>query len=245
MIREYELADFDPLPAPVPEAPPKREPGDFRLVDCFLEVFTYTAYFLQALPVQEPPFEDVSRAFLALLTRASALRDRTEATPEEWEQALFAVCAWVDETLLCSTWSGRDQWFSVQLQRVRFNTTRAGERFFSQLKELPEDAIQVREVYDHCLALGFKGLHYDPAEAPALREIQEANLACLVKSEDLRVPPDLFPEAGRALGPAVLRPALRVHYLLLALWIALPVAVFLGLYTFFDSILGRMAVFLQ
>ena len=76
--------------------------------------------------------------------------------------ALFAVIAFLDETVLNSGQPMFAQWPSRTLQEEVFGVHMAGELFFQYLQQLisrPDspDLVDVLEVYDLCLLLGFKG----------------------------------------------------------------------------------------
>ena len=73
--------------------------------------------------------------------------------------ALYAIVAFMDEQILRSQWSGRQQWMSQPLQLTYFNENTAGEGFFTRMQALEQRPNQahVLEIYYLCLALGFRG----------------------------------------------------------------------------------------
>jgi type VI secretion system protein ImpK len=76
--------------------------------------------------------------------------------------ALFAVIAFLDETVLNSTQPMFAEWPRRTLQEEVFGVHMAGELFFQYLQQLLErqdsaDLADVLEVYSLCLLLGFKG----------------------------------------------------------------------------------------
>jgi type VI secretion system protein ImpK len=76
--------------------------------------------------------------------------------------ALFAVIAFLDETVLNSGQSMFADWPRRPLQEEVFGVHMAGELFFQYLQQLlgrqdSEDLADVLEVYELCLLLGFKG----------------------------------------------------------------------------------------
>ncbi|RKY91231.1 MAG: hypothetical protein DRQ01_08025 [Ignavibacteriae bacterium] len=74
--------------------------------------------------------------------------------------AKFAIVAFLDETIISSSWSQKDAWLSDPLQIKLFETFNAGEEFFNFLNELSQKTSankEVLEVYYLCLSLGFKG----------------------------------------------------------------------------------------
>jgi type VI secretion system protein ImpK len=76
--------------------------------------------------------------------------------------ALFAVIAFLDETVLNSRQPMFADWPRRPLQEEVFGVHMAGELFFQYLQQLlgrpdSEDLADVLEVYELCLLLGFKG----------------------------------------------------------------------------------------
>lgn len=72
----------------------------------------------------------------------------------------YAFCATVDETILHSNCSFREEWSCNPLQLILFGDHLAGENFFSRLEELRAQGVSrlpALEVYHFCLLLGFKG----------------------------------------------------------------------------------------
>ncbi len=50
--------------------------------------------------------------------------------PEDIEDTIFALTAFIDETIASSNWSQKDQWLARRLQLELFSTANAGEEFF-------------------------------------------------------------------------------------------------------------------
>lgn len=75
-------------------------------------------------------------------------------------KAKFALVAFLDETIISSSWNQKEIWLSEPLQIKMFDTFNAGEEFFTYLEELRQRSSankEVLEIYYLCLALGFKG----------------------------------------------------------------------------------------
>jgi type VI secretion system protein ImpK len=77
---------------------------------------------------------------LSLLDEARRLAVADGFPPEYAETADFAVCAFIDETLLSSGWTGRAEWMARSLQLERHDTGTAGEDFYRLLDDLLEKA---------------------------------------------------------------------------------------------------------
>ena len=72
----------------------------------------------------------------------------------------FALIAFLDETIISSSWTKKNSWLSEPLQLKLFETFNAGEEFFDNLDKLrlrTSNNNDVLEVYYLCLTLGFKG----------------------------------------------------------------------------------------
>ena len=91
-------------------------------------------------------------------------------TKSEYQAALFAFCAWLDEMVLCSLWKDKLAWKQHMLQKQYFNTTLAGEVFFEKLEVFSTGDIALLEVYFYCLKLGFKGKYHDPNDSVIISE---------------------------------------------------------------------------
>lgn len=92
---------------------------------------------------------------------------------EDIQTAKFGLVAFIDETVVTSDWSQKENWLSNPLQFILFNRFDAGEEFFQKLQELRTNArsnAPVLEVYYYCLALGFKG-KYKIHEPERLRSL--------------------------------------------------------------------------
>ena len=132
---------------------------------------------LLALSLQEP-FTTIARlrANRQVAADAESFRTRIKqvlaAADQEARQAgygsddvrlaLFAVIAFLDETVLNSRQPMFADWPRRPLQEEVFGVHMAGELFFQYLQQLlgrpdSEDLADVLEVYELCLLLGFKG----------------------------------------------------------------------------------------
>lgn len=74
--------------------------------------------------------------------------------------AKYAFCALMDEIILSSEFSLREEWERAPLQLRMFGEHLAGDRFFDKLEVLRSDPaahIETLEVFHTCLLLGFQG----------------------------------------------------------------------------------------
>ena len=78
------------------------------------------------------------------------------------QQAKFAVAAFIDESVMASSWPHRMEWMGNPLQLQLFGEHLGGEVFFVRLGELRqrgEQSLDVLELYYVCLQLGFEGVY--------------------------------------------------------------------------------------
>ena len=169
-----------------------------HLTDCFIDLMAYVAYFQKSLAAKQPSYEKVKGDILRLLEQSEAGMKKGQFSREDYDQARFMVCAWIDEAILSSPWNQKNQWQREQLQRIYFQTTDAGEEAFERLNALGLHQRDVREVYYLCLALGFTGRYSRKEDEYLLEQLKSSNLKILLGSS-AGLPSlektELFPEA--------------------------------------------------
>lgn len=121
-----------------------------------------------------------------LKSRVSELFERFERDAraagidnEKVRSAKFALVAFLDETIISSTWAQKDEWLAEPMQIKLFDTFNAGEEFFDNLHQLRQRSsvnADVLEVYYLCLALGFKGKYQLQSPENLRRVIDDLNL---------------------------------------------------------------------
>ncbi len=82
------------------------------------------------------------------------------ASADDIDAAKYAFCAAVDEIILRSNFTIRDDWARRPLQLVLFGDQLAGENFYNRLEALRTRGsahLQALEVFHMCLLLGFQG----------------------------------------------------------------------------------------
>jgi type VI secretion system protein ImpK len=220
-----------------------------RLADCFIEVLAYAKLYLRRPGTDYDAF----RARVLALLDESKLRTLAAGfSNDEYQSALFAVVAWIDEAVMTTQWAGTVRWKKELLQQSFFSTGRAGVEFFTRLDQIAGHQQAVREVYYFCLMLGFKGKFVTKAQEKTLDELKQHHVAMLVRdAQNIAVgdTASLFPEAypsAAQLAPVV-RDAASLKTTLMV--IGLPLAVLLVMYLAYDLVLGSMssgfAVFLK
>lgn len=215
-----------------------------RLTDCFIDVMAYVAYFLKSVPSQEPSYEETKGDIQRLMAESEQRSRQGDISPDDYDSGRFAVCAWVDEAILGSQWTYKNQWQAEQLQRIYYQTTDAGEIFFDRLNELGPHQRDVREVYYLCLAMGLSGRYCNEGDEFLLGQLRTSNLKLLTGSatsvstlEKAELFPEAYPvedEAGK-----VSSGAMRFSGFTL-LCLGAPVVLFLLLFIIYRFILGNV-----
>jgi type VI secretion system protein ImpK len=174
----------------------------------------------------------------ALRARAMELKSRFERdagahgfSAADVEDAMFAMVALLDQTILSQRGPARDAWIARPLQLELYGRQLAGEEFFERLDKLRQERearIEALEVYGCCLGFGFAGRYQlTPEKLPALLEAVQQDIAA-ARGSGLS---PLAPNAGRTnervagarqgmlwwLPPAIFVPAVIVVWLVI--WI--------------------------
>jgi type VI secretion system protein ImpK len=118
--------------------------------------------------------------------------------------ALYAIVALIDETVLSVEGACRDYWFSRPLQLDYFGDNIAGEEFYRRFQKLLAQAEKNKdtlELYYLCLSLGFEGKYkiLDPQERSALIDESGRKL----RRTKIRISTSLSPHGSRTDAGAV------------------------------------------
>lgn len=208
-----------------------------RLIDCFLKVLAYTSYLRKDYAKISASHDEVRADYDELFVEGRDMALYGGFSNEEYDNASFAVCAWVDETILLSRWPGKNDWAASPLQRKQFNTMNAGEEFFERLNALPADDYAVREVFAVCMSLGFTGKYYDPSSMAELNKLKKETLSTVlgrdIDSDDYfegRLFPEAYPQGVQDSGKS--RFWRRTDPLMVGLML-LPPAIFISLFVLY------------
>jgi type VI secretion system protein ImpK len=132
--------------------------------------------FAQTPASSQGAFPAIRKEINALLEEQKALVKRYEIAPQEYDNARFAVIAWLDEVMLKATHAENQefyqQWKRAPLQAELYNTANAGEEFFERLEKLRPSQKEVNEIYHLSLCLGFRGRYYDEEQDYKLLEMR-------------------------------------------------------------------------
>ncbi|HAT10233.1 MAG TPA: hypothetical protein DCS97_06510 [Planctomycetes bacterium] len=135
------------------------------------------------------------------LSEFAALATRAGHEAEGIEAARFALVALIDERAMAPGSPVRGEWLDRPLQLTLFECCSGGEEFYRRLERWrrprrPQDA-DVLEVFQTCLALGFRGRMAGEAQAAARRQLAEQTAAEVRHADAFTV--DLGPDnADRA-----------------------------------------------
>ncbi len=183
-----------------------------HLSDCFLELFTFIRLITDSQGQGDADYDSVRKDTSVLIELLEKKALDNGFSSEEFDEARFAVFAWADETVLCSSWAGTREWLKLPLQREFYGTANAGEEFFKRFdallgskkksvdepllanfaKESVTDSldrglngsVEVLEVYTLCLSLGFTGVHFNDSDSSRLDQLRKDGLARLVSKQD-------------------------------------------------------------
>ena len=158
-----------------------------RLLDCFSTLLTFGLALDASIAGGRvgANCEEAQRRAIELVDEARAAAQRLGKSAEQIESALFAMVAWIDEVLSRHPGCGATV---APLQMRLFNSSNAQTEFFHHLSALPAEEQEVREVYWHALALGFKGQYYfegsEDGELGKLKDLHGQQLAIRPASLD-------------------------------------------------------------
>jgi type VI secretion system protein ImpK len=153
------------------------------LREIFTPLIAYTLFLIRTPAEYTRPFAEIRRDMERLMEQQRTAVKRNDIALQDYENACFAIIAWVDEALMRCTQDSNPELFSAwrhaPLQVELFNTANAGEEFFERLAGLTPARKQVVEVYHLALCLGFRGRYYDEAQDAQLIELRRQYAAHL------------------------------------------------------------------
>jgi len=156
-----------------------------RLVDCYIDTILFTRALSARITLDNPSYDELHETYLKLFSDAEILANNAGYNTDTFNAGKFAVVAFIDESILCSSWPNKSAWQKMPLQRKYFDTTNIGAKFYDHLNKLskhgPDKA--VREVFSLCLGLGFKGKYFSLDDRPKYEEIKAFNLGVLLPDE--------------------------------------------------------------
>jgi len=151
--------------------------------------------------------------------------------------ARYALCTLLDETASSTPWGGSGMWQQYSLLIMFHNEASGGEKFFqllSKLAENPAENLDLLQLMDVCLALGFEGRYRMLDNGKAQLEAVRERLTQILRRTQGEYERDLSPHWLPATG--------KRHSALFAvpIWVTLAVLglVLLGIYAGFSYLLN-------
>ena len=151
-----------------------------------MDLIAYGIYFRTEKALSNPSVKEIQSTIDQLMRQSERCREEEEFSLADYDDARFAVVAWLDETMMKSAWNGKDEWKTALLQRKYYKTFAAGEEFFGKLERLEPDQNEVREVYHLCLMAGFSGKYsaFEEDDPRTLHHVMSRNLKRLTGTSD-------------------------------------------------------------
>jgi len=106
---------------------------------------------------------DVARLYVNVRDQITALSEEVRHLGYDSATQLayrYALCAFVDEAVMTTTWGSSSVWRERSLLSYHHNETWGGEKFFTVLVRMQMDPAKYRDVLEFkylCLCLGFQG----------------------------------------------------------------------------------------
>src|SRR3972149_602851 len=129
-----------------------------QLAEAFSDLFILTAQLRKAREYGDP--EALKRRIREMFDSVIRKGKNLGVTDESILQAKYALAAFIDETILSSSWSQKDLWSSSPLQYEFFKEHLAGVEFFNRLENIRKASpisMDILEIYYLCLIMGFEG----------------------------------------------------------------------------------------
>lgn len=157
---------------------------------CYYELFRPLFAYGAHLTLAATAWGDERPDLLMVQTDLNLMIDtivaaRRPADTVDFDNAWFAMCAWLDEKLSGILGSGHEEGYEL-LQRRYFNTLNAGEEFFTRLDDILEPAepdetdptarSEILKVYGAALELGFRGKFFRVEDQPPLEAYRRRTL---------------------------------------------------------------------
>lgn len=190
-----------PAPASAPTAP-ALVTGATALPDLCAKSFAYTLWLVQAPAAQTLDVRTIHQRYDELLREFDAEGRRAGYEVAQVRLAMFALVAFIDESMLTSKHAAKTAWSDQPLQLTYFNENSAGEEFYVRLEaarrgESARD-VDVQEVFYLCLSLGFHGRYAGSSRAEKQRRSLMEQLGAEIRSRRGAAATSLSPNGLRA-----------------------------------------------
>jgi type VI secretion system protein ImpK len=162
------------------------------------------------------------------------------STTDTWRKAFFAVAVWIDETVQLSSWQYKLSWTKDSLQRTYYKTSNGGVEFYTALERLEPNENSIREIYDLCLSLGFKGTYYRDADRDTRSQIVSKTIQFLKTDHTTDIPGILFPCAFKGNAKLNIHADRQNRLFFIISAFALPAVISIILYISFQTHLSAL-----
>ena len=186
---------------------------EFSLREAFSGLIAYTLLFARSPAEQQRSFEEVRQKTLALLKDQQDAIRQHQIPSADYDNARFAVVAWVDEVIVRCTRESNlalcSRWGQEPLQKRIYDRTTGGDEFFRRLDQLRQAQAEhptmpqkeVHEIYYLCLCLGFRGRYTQSAQDWELDDLRRQSAKFLptpladlydFEKEEAKISPELY-----------------------------------------------------
>ncbi|APG19812.1 hypothetical protein A3780_20425 [Kosakonia radicincitans] len=153
----------------------------FRLVEYFIPLMSYIQFFRANPSTSAEQLAGIIEKYVQS-ARQKALDSNLS---EDFDNALFAVIAWIDEVVLGTEWSEVEEWKNNHLLQLKiYHTVTAGETFYRKLHALDDDNFYVKAVYIYCLYLGFTGKFGFHDQHGELEKLKKENILTFLSNPE-------------------------------------------------------------
>jgi type VI secretion system protein ImpK len=212
--------------------------NQMKVIECFSPMIIYTLHFKEN--IDDPVFTvDKLVEDYKLLIEQSQKEFSAFDEKNDFYDFLYPLIAWIDENILISNFKDKKLWRKHLLQKTFFNTTNAGDDFFTKLQLFTNQDFELRIIYLYCLSLGFKGRYYYDKDKVTLEHIFKQQEDILKDSFPQKFPQTIFKNAY-ALNPILKKKKFQASYKNLWLTILITCIVGVGLFYIFDMHLNNI-----
>lgn len=162
------------------------------LTDAFIDLFYFTEVNC-VYDFDQFTYESLRKKYDDMIGVSEKMALQNGISTDIWRKAFFAVAVWIDETVQLSSWQYKLSWTKDSLQRTYYKTSNGGVEFYTALERLEPNENPIREIYDLCMSLGFKGTYYRDADRDTRTQIIGKTIQFLKADHTTDVPSLLFP----------------------------------------------------
>ena len=142
----------------------------------------------------------------AILIRKIEEAEATLGTGEEWKLSKYALCAWIDSSLIETNWQESSWWKENCLEKKFFGTRDAHEEFFKRAVDAASlSSKNAVEVFYIAVVLGFRGFYKNSDVSYARKTAQKLRIPDTVEAWCREVVRTLHFRQGRPNIPGIIQ----------------------------------------